>query len=117
MLGLTSLVVSTCFNPAYFRNTIGERVLVGCFGAQATLQGILLLSCRMCKNTWLHWGLCVLPFVAFDVYACPWGPVPVLSWLRAVGDGLGNAVFLTASFLGYRQTEDDDASDDVRKIE
>ena len=53
---LPSLVVSSCFNPAYFRNTIGERVLVGCFGAQATLQGILLLSCRMCKNTWLHWG-------------------------------------------------------------
>ena len=61
-------------------------------------------------------GLCILPFVVFDVYACPWGPLPVLSGLGAGGDGLGNAVFLAASCLGYRQTEDDDASDDVRKI-
>ena len=98
---LPSLVMKTCFNPTYFNDTVGEHILVGCFGAQATLQGILLLSCSFRKRTWLYWGLGILPFVAFDLYACPWGPLPVLTWLGAVGDGLGNAIFLAACYLGY----------------
>lgn len=105
---LPSLVMDTCFNPTYFSGTVGERVLVGCFGAQATLQGILLLSCRFRKRTWVYWGLGILPFVVFDAYACPWGPLPVLTWLGAAGDGLGNAIFLAACCLGYRRTDDGD---------
>ncbi|CAJ1424956.1 unnamed protein product [Effrenium voratum] len=105
---LPSLVMDTCFNPTYFSGTVGERVLVGCFGAQATLQGILLLSCRFCKRTWVYWGLGILPFVVFDAYACPWGPLPVLTWLGAAGDGLGNAIFLAACYLGYHRTDDGD---------
>ena len=116
---LPSLVMDTCFDPAYFNGTVGERVLVGCFGAQATLQGILLLSCRFRKRTWVYWGLGILPFVAFDVYACPWGPLPVLTWLGAAGDGLGNAIFLAACYLGYHRTEDGDdtGAGASRKIE
>jgi len=96
-----ALVIEHCFNPAFFDNTAGERAVVGCFGAQAALQGVLLLSCEMTRETWRNWGLAILPFVAFDIYACPYGPFPICTWLGAIGDGLGNIVFLGCCLLGY----------------
>ena len=105
---MPSLVINTCFNQNYFRNSVGERVLVACFGAQSALQGVLMLSCRWHRQTWLNWGLAILPFCVFDLVVNPLGPLPVLSWLGAAGDGLANLVFLATCWIGYRRTLEDD---------
>lgn len=99
-----STVIDLCFSPEYFNNSQGERFLMSCFGSQATLQGLLLLTCEMKQSTWLKWGLGIIPFVVFDVYTCPKGPYPLVTWLGAAGDGLGNAIFLTCCYLAYRQS-------------
>ena len=100
---LPSTVIDLCFNPDYSDNTAAERFIVRCFGSQAALQGVLLLTCEMKPSTWFWWGLGILPFVAFDILASPSGPYPMITWLGAAGDGIGNAIFLTCCYLAYGQ--------------
>ena len=100
---LPSTIIDLCCNPEFFSNTIGERFIVCCFGSQAALQGLLLLTCEMKPSTWFWWGLGILPFVALDIMVAPSGPYPMSTWLGAAGDGIGNAIFLTCCYLAYGQ--------------
>lgn len=99
-----STIIDLSCNPEYFNNSPGERFLVSCFGSQATLQGLLLLTCEMKPSTWLCWGLGIVPFVILDAVVSPRGPFPVSTWLGVAGDGLGNAIFLTCCYLAYGQS-------------
>lgn len=69
-----------------------------CFGAQASLVGLLLLSCKMTKRAYRNFGLAMLPFVAFDYIAWDRG---VATTLGALGDLAGNVVFMTCCAIGY----------------
>jgi hypothetical protein len=77
-----------------------------CFGAQATLCGLLLLSQKMTKNTFRTWGLAMLPFFVFDYVAWEKG---MITNLGAIGDALGNVVFVTCSYIGYKRAEEDES--------
>jgi hypothetical protein len=45
------------------------KLLWQCFGAQATLCGVLILSCKFTKKTFRNFGLAIIPFFAFDYLA------------------------------------------------
>jgi hypothetical protein len=74
------------------------KLLWQCFGAQATLCGVLILSCKFTKKTFRNFGLAIIPFFAFDYLAYRAGYITLLG---AVGDLIGNIVFTTLSYLGY----------------
>jgi hypothetical protein len=51
------------FNPDYFIGTQASGVLLGCFGAQAVLCGLAIVSSRFSARTFLVFGLAgSLPF-------------------------------------------------------
>lgn len=71
-----------------------------CFGAQATLCGLLLLSCRFTKTTYRNFGLAMIPFFFFDYWA--WQANYITS-LGAIGDAAGNVVFSVCCYLGWQK--------------
>jgi hypothetical protein len=68
-----------------------------CFGAQATMCGILLSTTRMDKRAYDIWGKAVLPFFAFDYLAWKNG---YITDLGAIGDAVGNLIFVFFSGKG-----------------
>jgi hypothetical protein len=76
------------------------KFVTQCFGSQAALCGTLILSSRFTKNTFKIFGFCMIPYLIFDVLAYQFGP---LSLFGAVGDGLGNIIFITCCWLGFFQ--------------
>lgn len=75
-----------------------------CFGAQATLCGLLLLSSRFTRTTYRNFGLAIVPFFVFDWAAWQAG---LLTEFGAIGDALGNIVFSTCCYLGWKKHADD----------
>lgn len=61
-----------------------------CFGSQATLCGILILSCKFTAETFKIYGLSILPYSAFDRLAWNAGALTVFG---AAGDAAGNIIF------------------------
>ena len=76
------------------------KLLMSCFGAQASLCGILLLCCKMTRKTYKVFGSAILPFFLFDYWAWKAG---MLTNFGALGDLLGNSVFVTCCWLGYKE--------------
>ncbi|KAJ3164173.1 hypothetical protein HK101_000490 [Irineochytrium annulatum] len=76
------------------------RVAMQCFGSQATLCGLLILSCRFTKESYRNFGLAMVPYLVFDVLAWRGG---MLTNLGAIGDGIGNIVFATCCWLAYHK--------------
>jgi hypothetical protein len=72
-------------------------LLCRCFGAQAVMCGILLLTAKMDATAYKIWGVALLPFFAFDYLAWRKG---LLTDLGALGDLGGNIVFLVCSVAG-----------------
>jgi hypothetical protein len=68
-----------------------------CFGAQACMCGVLLLTSKMDRRAHAIWGACIVPFFVFDYLAWRGG---YLTPLGAIGDAAGNVVFLAASAVG-----------------
>jgi hypothetical protein len=68
-----------------------------CFGAQAVMVGLLLGVSKLDRRGHALWGLAILPFFAFDAMAYNGG---LLTPLGAIGDAIGNTVFLAASAAG-----------------
>lgn len=55
--------------PEHVADTLASHVLVGCFGAQAVLCGLLIVLCRFSRRAFLVFGLAAsLPFVGFNIY-------------------------------------------------
>jgi hypothetical protein len=68
-----------------------------CFGAQATLCGILLLTTNFDQQTYKIWTCSILPFFVFDLMAYQSG---YLTAFGAIGDAVGNVVFTLAGLKG-----------------
>lgn len=75
------------------------KLAMQCFGSQATLCGVLLLNCEMTKHTFKVFGLSMIPYFLFDFLAFKDG---YLTLFGAVGDLIGNVVFASCSYFGYR---------------
>jgi hypothetical protein len=69
-----------------------------CFGAQAALQGFLILSTTFTKESYRNFGLAMIPFFVFDYMAWSAG---YLTPFGAIGDGVGNVVFTACCYLAY----------------
>ena len=73
------------------------RLMVQCFGAQAVMCGILLLTSKRDKQANKVWFASVLPFFAFDYLAWREG---LITDFGAIGDAAGNIVFSICSAIG-----------------
>lgn len=71
-----------------------------CFGAQACLCGLLLLTARMDARAFKAWTMAMLPFLVFDAYFYQNG---MLTTFGAVGDCAGNILFIAVSCHGASQ--------------
>jgi hypothetical protein len=74
-------------------------LIMRCFGAQATVCGVLITISHFSKNTFVTFGLMMLPFFVFDWMAWDYG---MLTPFGAVGDALGNTVFVFCCYQGYQ---------------
>jgi len=102
----------TIFNEAGASNPI-TKLVMQCFGSQATLCGILILSTEFTANSFKTFGLCILPYFVFDGLAFSNGH---LTTLGALGDAAGNVVFLACSWLGYRIVKADEEKEGKRSL-
>jgi hypothetical protein len=75
------------------------KFLTRCFGAQATLCGTILLSTKMEKISFQVFAASIVPFLFFDFIA--WKK-DMLTLFGAVGDGIGNIIFLVGSYLAIK---------------
>lgn len=78
------------------------KLMTQCFGAQATLGGIIILTSQFSKFTFKIFGLSMIPFYWFDYMAWSWG---IISPLGAIGDAIGNTIFCVCSWMGYKTLE------------
>eukprot|EP00804_Cyclotella_cryptica_P031242 CCRYP_011071-RA/>CCRYP_011071-RA protein AED:0.41 eAED:0.41 QI:267/1/1/1/0/0/2/409/159 len=90
---------STSFSPLLSYAPI-LLLLVRCFGSQACLCGLLILTTTFNKRTNLYFGLAMIPYLLFDFVGYING---ALTLLGAIGDALGNLVFVACCFLGYHK--------------
>lgn len=75
-------------------------LIFACFGAQACLCGLLLLTARMDAWAFKTWAVAMLPFLVFDAYFYQNG---MLTTFGAGGDCVGNILFIVLSCHGARQ--------------
>jgi hypothetical protein len=78
------------------------KFVTRCFGSQATLCGLLILTTKMNKSSFQWFGGAMIPYLIFDIMAWKQG---VLTAFGALGDGLGNVIFLVCSILAYKELE------------
>jgi hypothetical protein len=87
-------------SPAVLQHSISPalELTFRCFGSQACLCSLLILTSKFTSSTWKCWGVGMLPFFAFDWLAFSLG---WLTPLGAMGDFAGNCVFVACSYQGY----------------
>jgi hypothetical protein len=73
------------------------KLAIRCFGAQATMCGVLLLASKMDRRAHAIWAGALVPFFIFDYVAWKRG---LLTPFGAIADAAGNVVFLLASSVG-----------------
>lgn len=74
------------------------KLTMRCFGSQATLCGVLILSSKFSADTFKIFGLAMIPYFAFDYMAWKSG---ALTPLGAIGDAVGNFIFSVCCLVGY----------------
>jgi hypothetical protein len=84
--------------PEFVAGTFTSNVLIGCFGAQAVLCGLLILFCRFTRQAFLVFGLAAsVPFIGFNVYF--YFIEPLFTPLILL-DLAGNLAILTLCLIG-----------------
>lgn len=92
-------VVKYTITPGYLDDASpGVLLLVSVFGAQATCCGLLLHTATLTKRTYKYFGMAMIPFLVFDVYYYLDGAINAYG---AIGDGIGNIIFIWCCYLGY----------------
>ncbi|MBX3447029.1 MAG: hypothetical protein KF765_09755 [Parvibaculaceae bacterium] len=86
--------------PEYYVGNATSSLFIACFGAQAVLVGVVILTSKFLPRTFLIFGLCAsIPFFIFNYYF-----YFVLSmfneWMLL--DFAGNLAILACGILGYR---------------
>jgi hypothetical protein len=83
------------------------KLVMQCFGAQASLCGMLIYNTKWTACSYKYFGLSILPFLAFDYHFWKNG---ALTQFGAIGDAVGNLIFLYGSYLGHYYLKDDDCN-------
>ncbi len=93
-------VESLVFKPEYYIGSTSSSILMGCFGAQAVLGGIVIWTSVFKARTFLIFGLIgSVPFFAFNYYF--YFVAQIFShWMLL--DFAGNLGILTCGILGYQ---------------
>ena len=101
----TMLFPKTTAELAFKENYLGKegvtkplKRIMQCFGSQATLCGVLILSSKFTAETFKVFGLSMIPYFAFDYLAWSSG---ALTPFGAIGDAVGNLIFVSCSLVGY----------------
>ncbi len=95
---LPGMVIQLVFVPGMNEATLRARFIMGCFGAQAVLTGIILATARFTPTTVLVFGVMGwLPFFVFNVWFTVVEPV-LNAWMWL--DVLGNAGILACGLFG-----------------
>jgi hypothetical protein len=76
------------------------KFVTRCFGSQAALCGLLILTTKMNKTSFQWFGGAMIPYLIFDVMAWKQG---ALTTFGALGDGIGNVIFMACSYLAYKE--------------
>lgn len=88
------------FRPQFRVGTDTSRLMVACFGAQAVLCGIVILTSRFSAQTFLIFGLAgSVPFFGFNYYFY-FVRGMFTHWMLL--DFAGNVGILAAGLLGFR---------------
>lgn len=93
-------VESLGFRPEYIIGNATSAVLMGCFGAQAVLTGVVILMSRFTAATFLVFGLVgSIPFFVFNCYFY-FVRSMFTEWMLL--DFIGNIGILLCGVYGYR---------------
>jgi hypothetical protein len=73
-----------------------------CFGAQASLCGLLALTCEFTHKTWIAWIAGIFPFIILDFVALK---MKFCTPFGFFGDLFGNIVFTVCGIIGLLGTK------------
>ena len=79
--------------------TSANKLIIQCFGSQASLCGLLILSTKFTAESYRNFGLAMIPYFIFDLYFWQKG---ALTAFGAVGDAFGNMIFSACCYIGYK---------------
>ena len=100
VLFFPGMVESLSFKPEHYIGTEASRVILGCFGAQAVLCGLVILTSKFTPRTFLVFGLFgSIPFFAFNYYFYFVRGI-FSDWMLL--DLAGNIGILACGIIGYR---------------
>jgi hypothetical protein len=97
-----SSVIALTVRPEYRADHPLVRVVLGAFGAQAMLVGILAAFATFNRRTFLAFGLAILPFFGFDVWF--YFVMPLFNWLILL-DVAGNIALVALCWLGHARSK------------
>ncbi|KAF0687107.1 Aste57867_21078 [Aphanomyces stellatus] len=80
-------------------------IMIQCFGSQAALCGLTILSTKWTRRSYRNFALAMVPYLVFDVYALAKG---MCTPFGAIGDGIGNVIFVSCCYVGYYRRDKDD---------
>mmetsp|Transcript_9779 Transcript_9779/g.14137 ORF Transcript_9779/g.14137 Transcript_9779/m.14137 type:complete len:135 (-) Transcript_9779:2912-3316(-) len=76
------------------------QLVMQCFGSQASLCGLLILSSDFRIGTFRNFGLAMIPYFIFDYHFWKTG---ALTLFGASGDAVGNSIFSFCCYIGYNR--------------
>ena len=93
-------VESLVFKAEFYIGNRTSQLLMGCFGAQAVLAGIIILTSKFEARTFLYFGLFgSIPFFAFNYYFY-FVEAMFTDWMLL--DFVGNLGILLCGLWGYK---------------
>ena len=92
-------VINLTLRPEYRTDTLVLPFAIGCFGAQAMISGLFAAFSKFTKNTFLAYGIALIPFFVFDYYF--YFVVPIFT-IFGMSDAVGNVIMLVLCVVGYK---------------
>lgn len=92
-------VEALTIRPDYQRRSDTTALFIGCFGAQAVLNGVLVWFSRFTRTTFLAYGVALLPFFGFNYYFVYVEPI-FNGWMAL--DFVANLSMLALCVVGWR---------------
>ena len=107
-MGLATVVFPAAVaNLSFTNDFLGKEgvtpallLVMRCFGSQASLCGLLILSSDFRIGTFRNFGLAMIPYFIFDYHFWQTGALTVLG---ASGDAVGNLIFSGCCYIGYNR--------------
>jgi len=98
---MPGMVADLCLTPRWRGDDPVIPILVGCFGAQAVLAGLFAAFARFTRQTFLVYGIALLPFFGFDYWF--YFVEPVFNEFILL-DAAGNVAMLVLCWMGWRRS-------------